>query len=135
VIFTSDGEMAGVARFGQFLTGSSCRLIADQIIRHGSVKRATLGVIISEIPVGDSIRQQIPGLGMRAAMRIDQVIAGSAAEKAALKPGDLVVALAGEAVSDIPSFAAAIAAKTGRTELQVFRDGQLLHVSVELQPK
>ena len=135
VVFTSGGEMAGVARGGQFLTGAACRLIADQIIRHGSVKRATLGVIITEIPPTDSVRQQLPALGARAAMRIDQVMSGSAAEHAGLKPGDLVVALAGEAVSDIPSFAAAIAAKTGKTELQVIRDGQLLHVSVELQAK
>jgi len=135
VVFTSDGEMAGVARSGQFLTGAACRLIADQIIRHGSVKRATLGVIISEIPPTDSVRQRHPALGMRPAMRIDQVIAGSAAERAGLKSGDLVVALAGEAVSDIPSFAAAIAAKTGQTELQLFRDGQLIHITVELQAK
>jgi S1-C subfamily serine protease len=135
VVFTSDGEMAGVARSGQFLTGAACRLIADQIIRHGAVKRATLGVIISEIAPGDPARQQFPALGMRAAMKIDQVMAGSAAERAGLKSGDLVVALAGEAVSDIPSFAAAIAAKTGQTELQLIRDGKLLHVTVELQAK
>jgi S1-C subfamily serine protease len=135
VVFTADGEMAGVARFGQFLTGASCRLIADQIIRHGSVKRATLGVIISEIREDDPLRQQVPVLGTRTAMRIDQVMPGSAADRAGLRPGDLLLALAGEAVSDIPSFAAALAAKSGQTELQLLRDGELLRITVELQPR
>lgn len=135
VVFTPSGEMAGVARFGQFLSGSACKLIAEQIIRHGSVKRATLGVIISEIRKDDPLRQQAPVLGTRTAMRIDQVMTGSAAEKAGLRSGDLLLALAGEAVSDIPSFAAAIAARSGRTELQLLRDGKVIEVTVELQQR
>lgn len=135
VVFTTDGAMAGVARYGQFLTGSACKLIADQIIRHGSVKRATLGVIISEIREDDPLRQQVPVLGARTAMRVDQVMAGSSAEKAGLKPGDLLLALAGEAVSDIPSLAAAIAARSGKTELTVLRGEQVIQIVVDLQPK
>ena len=35
-------QVLGIARYGQFLGGSACQLIADQIIRHGAVRRATL---------------------------------------------------------------------------------------------
>ena len=31
-----DGQVLGIARYGQFLSGSACRLIADQIIRQGT---------------------------------------------------------------------------------------------------
>ena len=135
IIITLDGGMAGIARYGQFLSGSACHLIAEQLIRYGSVKRATLGVIISEIRQDDPLRGQLPVLGTRTAMRIDEVIPGSIAEKAGLKAGDLLLALAGEAVSDIPSFAAAIAARSGATELQVLRGSAVLKLNVVLAPQ
>ncbi len=133
IIFTTDGGVAGIARFGQFLGGGACHLIAEQLIHFGAVRRATLGVIISEIRKDDPLREQLPVLGSRTAMRIDEVIPGSAAEKAGLKAGDLLLALAGEAVSDIPSFAAAVAARSGATELQVLRGSDVLKVTVEFQ--
>jgi hypothetical protein len=133
IIFTTDGRAAGIARYGQFLSGSACRLIADQLVRFGAVRRATLGVIITEIRKDDPLREQLPVLGTRTAMRVDEVIPGSTADKAGLKQGDLVLALAGEAVSDIPSLAAAIAARSGETELQVLRGTEILKITVDLQ--
>jgi S1-C subfamily serine protease len=133
VILTTDGQVAGIARYGQFLTGSACRLIARQLIEYGSVRRATLGVLITEIRRDDLPRRQQPVLGVRSAMRIDQVIANSAADKAGLRAGDLVLAVGGEPVSDLPSFAAAIAARNGPTELQVLRGEAVMKVSVDLQ--
>ena len=134
-VFTTDGRCAGVARFGQFLSGRACRLIAEQIIRHGSVRRATLGVIITVIRKDHPLRQQVQALGDRTAMRIDQVMPGSAADKAGLRPGDLLLALAGEPVADIPGFAAAIAARNGPTALQVLRGDNVVKIDVDLQQK
>ncbi|HZK82494.1 MAG TPA: PDZ domain-containing protein [Humisphaera sp.] len=133
IIFTTDGGMAGIARYGQFLGGSACHLIAEQLIHFGAVRRATLGVIVSEIRKDDPLREQLPVLGSRTAMRINEVMAGSTAAKAGLKPGDVLLALAGESVSDIPSLAAAIAARTGATELQVLRGNEVLKITVDLQ--
>jgi len=133
VIVATDGQVAGVARYGQFLSGSACKLIARQLMEYGAVRRATLGVLITEIRADDPLRRQQPLLGRRTAMRIDQVIKDSAADKAGLKPGDLLLAVAGDAVTDIPSFAAAIAARSGPTELQVLRGEQVLAVEVDLR--
>jgi hypothetical protein len=135
VIFSVDGRCAGIARLGQFLSGRACRLIAEQIIRYGSVKRATLGVIITELRRDDPARQQVPALGDRAAVRIDQVMPGSAADKAGLRGGDLLLSLAGEPVGDIPGLSAAIAARSGETEFQVLRGGEVVKISVDLQQK
>jgi S1-C subfamily serine protease len=135
VVVGVDGQVLGIARYGQFLSGSACQLIADQIIRHGAVKRATLGVIITQIDKDDPLRQQQPLLGERPAVRVDQVFKGSPAEKGGLRQGDVIMALAGESVSDIPSVAAAIAARSGKTELQVLREGQAIDVTVDLEPK
>jgi S1-C subfamily serine protease len=135
VVVGVDGQVLGIARYGQFLSGSACQLIADQIIRHGTVKRATLGVIITQIEKDDPLRQQQPLLGERPAVRVDQVFKASPAEKGGLRQGDVILALAGESVSDIPSVAAAIAARSGKTELQVLRDGHAIDVTVDLEPK
>jgi S1-C subfamily serine protease len=135
VVVGVDGQVLGIARYGQFLSGSACQLIADQIIRHGAVKRATLGVIITQIDKDDPLRQQQPLLGERPAVRVDQVFKDSPAEKGGLRQGDVIMALAGESVSDIPSVAAAIAARSGKTELQVLREGQAIEVTVDLEPK
>ncbi len=66
-------------------------------------------------------------------MHIERVIRGSSAERAGLRAGDLLLSLAGEAVGDIPSLAAAIANRSGETELQVLRNGTVLDVSAELK--
>jgi len=133
IIIDTDGAVSGIARYGQFLSGSACKLIARQLMQYGAVRRATLGVLITEIRQDDPLRRQQAVVGNRTAMRIDQVIQGSAADRAGLKQGDLLLALAGEAVSDIPSFAAAIAARSGQTQLQVLRAERVLKITVNLE--
>jgi hypothetical protein len=132
VVVSIDGHIDGI---GQFLNGSACQLIAQQLVQFGSVKRATLGIFISEILPDDPLRTQLPSLGSRSAMKVENVIAGSAADKAGLKIGDLVLELAGQPVNDIPSFAAAIAARSGHTDVQILRGEKVLTISADLEPK
>lgn len=133
IILSTDGQVAGIARFGQFLTGSACKLIARKLMRDGAVKRPTLGVLITEIRQDDPLRRQKPVLGMGSAMRVDQVMPGSAAERAGLRAGDLVLSVGGEPVGDIPSFAAAIASGNADTRLQVLRGDKNLQLTVDLR--
>ena len=125
IVLTIDGQIDGIARHGQFLDASACLLIARQIIQFGSVKRAVLGVLISEV--------RNDAVNVKPVMRIDEVIAHSAVDRAGLKAGDLVLAVGGEPVSDLPTFAAAIAARTGPTRLQISRDGAVRNLMVDLE--
>ncbi|QOV88835.1 S1C family serine protease [Humisphaera borealis] len=134
VVLTIDGQVAGIARHGQFLSGGACKLIADQIVRHGAVRRATLGVIISQVDANDPARQNAD-LGDRPAVRIDQVMKDSVAERGGLVKGDLILTLAGDPVHNIPTLAAAIAARQGLTELKVLRDGKVISMRVDLVQK
>jgi S1-C subfamily serine protease len=98
------------------------------------VKRATLGVIITQVASDDTAGRG-KAAGAQHAMRIDQVIAGSAADRAGIRVGDLLLSIAGQATRDIPTLSAAIAARSGPTELQVLRGDEVLSVTVDLQSK
>lgn len=138
IVVGIDGQVLGISRYGQFLSGSACQLIVNHLIRYGSVKRATLGVILGELEKDHPLRRQQPLLlGDRPAVRVNQVMKGSPADKAGLREGDLLLALAGDpdAVKNVPTIAAAIAARDGQTPLRVLRKGEVIEVTVDLQQK
>ena len=57
IVVGIDGEVLGISRYGQFLSGSACQLIVNHLIRYGAVKRATLGVILAELEKDDPLRR------------------------------------------------------------------------------
>jgi hypothetical protein len=125
IVVAMDGSVAGFARYGQFLSGAFAKPVVDQLIQFGRVRRATLGVLVEETETPDGGR----------GMRIDRVAADSPAGKVGLKPGDFILSMAGAPVGDLPSFAAAIAARDGQTELQILRDEKTFTVTVVLHPQ
>ena len=135
VVNAVDGTVAGFARPGQMLACGGMKSVIQQIIEHGRVKRAQLGVLIAQVPANDPIRQQVATLGARPALRVAKVMRDTAASAAGLRTGDLILSLAGEPVEDLPTFAAAISSHSGPTELKVIRDGQETTVKVDLQPQ
>lgn len=132
IVVTTNGRIAGFAHGGQFLSSPAVAPIVQQLVEFGEVKRAVLGVRVTEVRPNDPIRQQLPALGRQPAMRVERVYEQSAADKSGLRPGDLILSVAGESVGDLPTFAAAIAARQGPTEMRVLRDGQIITVRVEL---
>jgi S1-C subfamily serine protease len=125
VVITLDGDVAGFTRYGQFLAAQHCRPLVEQIIRNGLVNRAELGVIAT----------QTDAQGINPSIRVDQVARGSAADQGGLKRGDIIHAVAGETIVDLPTFAAAIAVSRGPTTLRIERGGESIDVVVNLQPK
>jgi S1-C subfamily serine protease len=125
IVVTMDGGVAGFARYGQFLCCAFAHPVVDQLAEFGFVRRATLGVVVEETETPDG----------RRAMRVDRVLAGSAAETVGLQVNDYILAMAGTPVEDLPSFAAAIASQNGDTDLEILRGRQTLQISVVLKPK
>lgn len=125
IVVSCDGAIAGFSRVGQFLAGEHARPIVKQLITHGVVKRAQLGVYI----------RQVEGPSGKPVVGIEDVEPGSVADKAGLKRGDIILSLADQPVADVPSFAATIAMQDGQTSLQLLRNGETQTVTVELHPK
>jgi hypothetical protein len=133
IAITRQGRVAAIVRNGHALYPATFAPIVDQLLASGVVRRASLGVQIMAVRAEDPQRVQLKELGARSAARIVEVLADSAAARAGLQAGDIILSLAGEAIEDIPTFAAALANKTGPTELMILRDGEPRKIVVDLK--
>lgn len=135
LVVMPDGSVAGFSFNGAFLGAAACKPIVDQIIATGEVRRAVLGVKVREIGKDDPVRQHLLALGAKPALRVEEVDGESAAQRGGLRVGDLILAIAGQAVGDAPTFAAVIATRSGATELQVLREADVVNLNVDLEPR
>jgi hypothetical protein len=133
IIVNLAGDIAGLVRNGHLMLPSTFGPVVEQLIATGTVQRAKLGVIISEVPPEDGIRATI--LGTRPAARVISVVENSAAAEAGLQAGDLILSVGQDPVEDVPNFAAAIANRRGKNELHILRDGRERVVVVDLKPE
>ena len=105
--------------------------VVEQLIKKGSVTRAWLGVAIQ--PVTEDIAASF-GLKNAGGALISDVMAGSPAEKAGLKQGDILVTFDGKKIKDARQLQLAVAeAPIGKSlTAEIFRDGKFLQVNLQL---
>ena len=105
--------------------------IVDQLIRKGSVTRAWLGVAIQ--PVTEEIAGSF-GLKKARGALISDVMAGSPAEKAGLKQGDILLTFDGKEIKDARQLQLAVAETPvgKKVEIVFFRDGKEYKVGLQL---
>src|SRR5207249_6066159 len=99
-----DGEVIGIntmiagigTGIGFAVPSSMARPIVDQLINGGKVRRPYLGIYMQDVTP-----EMAKGLGGKAPEKgalVSQVQPGSPADKAGVKPGDVVVSVDGQAV-------------------------------------
>jgi serine protease Do len=105
--------------------------IVEQLIKKGAVTRAWLGVAIQ--PVTDDIAGSF-GLKKARGALISDVMAGSPAEKAGLRQGDILLSFDGKEVKDARQLQLAVAdAPVGKqVTVEIYRDGKQQKVTVVL---
>jgi hypothetical protein len=130
VIIDAAGAVAGIVRNGHPFYAPSFTPIVEQLLSTGEIRRPEMGIAIRDLDPDDPRRPAV-----HSAMRVTDVLPDSAAARGGIRPEDLIVSLAGEVVADIPTFAAALANRSGRTEFRVVRDGQEKTLTVDLQPR
>jgi serine protease Do len=105
--------------------------VADQLVAHGTVKRAMMGVMLAELTpeIADGF-----GLDVRQGVLISNVVGGSPAERAGLKRNDVIVEFDGKSVSDMQKFRIRVAdTQVGRqVPMVVLRDGKRIPISITL---
>ena len=110
------------------------RHVADQLIAHGSVKRAMLGVMLAELT--PELAEGF-GLANTDGVLIERVFPGSPADRAGIKRNDVVVEFDGESVTDREKFRLKVAdTPTQRhVPIVVLRDGKRIPLTVGLMDR
>lgn len=118
-ILSPSGGSIGI---GFAIPSNMARDVLDQLVKHGKVTRGHLGVVVQ--PVTEDIATSL-NLSTARGVIVSQLQTGSAADRAGLKRGDVILALNGNVISDPNSFRNEIAATPpGRTIiLRIWRQG------------
>ncbi|MDQ6996835.1 MAG: DegQ family serine endoprotease [Mariprofundus sp.] len=108
------------------------RSVLDELREKGHVTRAQLGVHITDI---DKETMQALDLKSREGALVPQVVAGSAADKAGILPGDVIVSIDGEAVHKAHDLPLRVARHTpgDRVKIGVIRNGKHKTITVKVE--
>jgi serine protease Do len=139
-LLDSDGRLIGINTAILSRTGGSngvgfaipvnlARSVLEQIVAHGRVERAFLGVTTQAL--NEELGKQF---GTDQGALITEIAPGSAAEKAGLKRGDVLTRVNDAAVTDPRNLALAIGRLTPGTEVSLtyLRDGKSTTIKVKL---
>jgi serine protease DegQ len=130
---TPGGASLGI---GFAIPASTAKQVMEQIVRHGSVTRGWIGVGVQDMTKEFAESFKLPEV--RGAL-ISQVLDGSPADKAGVKPGDILVAVNGTGVKDSASVLNLIAGLQpgAQSTLSVIRDRgrSNLQVTIGRRPK
>ena len=126
-IFSS--RSGGSMGIGFAIPVSTAKMVLEQIVKSGSVTRGWIGVEVQEItpPVAESFK-----LGGTRGALIAGVLRGGPADKAGIKPGDVLLEVQGKPVADpaaMLNLIAALAPGSAAT-MKVKRQGQDVDASV-----
>ena len=93
-IFSRSGGSMGI---GFAIPVSTAKMVLEQIVKSGSVTRGWIGVELQELtpPIAESLR-----LATARGALIGGVLRGGPADKAGVKPGDVVIEIQGRPVAD-----------------------------------
>jgi S1-C subfamily serine protease len=134
VLADSRGRMIGVntavAGIGVGLAvpiNETTQRIISALMTSGRVRRAWLGIAGSQAPLPPAL---VKKLGRRDGLRVAQVIAGSPADAAGLRTGDILVAVAGASLRSSTELQRRMVedAIGRRVEITVWRNGALVDV-------
>ncbi|MBI4547673.1 MAG: Do family serine endopeptidase [Ignavibacteriae bacterium] len=110
------------------------RTVAEDLIRHGKVRRGYIGVRIGAV---DEITAKAVGLDEAKGVLVQSLEEGGAAEAAGIKDGDIILSVDAKEVNAPNQLQSYIASKHPDDEvmLKIFRDGKTLEKKVTLRAR
>ncbi len=127
-IFSRTGGSMGI---GFAIPSNMASAVMTSLIQHGHVVRGWLGVEIQNLNAG--LASSFGYSGTRGAL-VSSVTAGSPAERAGMRSGDIVTSFDGHEVADVTSLRDRVAdTRPGRrVDVEVFRGGRRLTLHVDV---
>jgi Do/DeqQ family serine protease len=130
-IISNTGSNAGI---GFAIPSNMAKAVMDQLIKYGKVQRGELGIKMTA--AGSDVADSIGAEGADSAL-VSEVVEGSPAEKAGIKPGDVIVSVNGKSVKSTQAVRNSIGLlRVGETaEIGVLRDGKPRKVTAVIGPR
>jgi len=130
-ILSRSGGNIGI---GFAIPSNMVRSVMDQLVKYGEVKRGLLGVNI--LTLTPDLADNLGAKDLQGAL-VQQVVEGSAAEKAGIKAGDVITSINGTAVKSAAELRNRIGLmRVGESvDIGVFRDGKSRHVNALVSAK
>jgi serine protease Do len=128
-ILAPDGGNIGI---GFAIPSNMVKNLSAQMVEYGQVKRGELGIMGTEL--NSELAKAMKVDAQRGAF-VSQVLPNSAAAKAGIKAGDVVVSMNGKPLTSFAALRAEVGSLPVGTKLQLglLRDGKPVSVTVELQ--
>ncbi len=131
------GTTGGNIGIGFAIPSNMVKTVMDQLIKSGKVRRGQLGISVRRI---DSDMAQSLGMSETKGIIVNSVVAGSAAERAGIRQGDVIIALDGAPVNETNAFRNRIAsagpgAQVTLTILRDNREQKLTATTGEFKPE
>jgi serine protease Do len=130
-INTAIASPTGVfAGYGFAVPSNIARRVADQLIRHGEVRRPYLGVLLDNV---DRVDAEVYGLQVPMGVELILVEPGGPADRAGMELGDVILSLAGHQVGSVSGLQSVLAQiEPGRVPVRFVRYGREMTAQVEL---
>lgn len=125
------GLSGGNIGIGFAIPSNMVRSVMDQLIKTGTVRRGQLGISVRRV---DSDMAQSLGMSETKGIIVNSVVPASAAERAGIRQGDVIVALNGATVSETNAFRNQIASMAPGTQvtLTLLRDNREQKINATL---
>ncbi|MDR6982116.1 Do/DeqQ family serine protease [Rheinheimera pacifica] len=126
------GPNGGNIGIGFAIPANMMKNLVDQIIEHGEIRRGSLGIRGQDVTADLT---EAMNLSVSRGAFVNEVLPDSAAEKAGLKSGDVIVSMNGNRISSFLELRAKVGTLgAGReAKLGILRDGKERTVTVKLQ--
>lgn len=128
------GPSGGNVGIGFAIPISMARAVLEQLVAHGKVERGELGILVQDLTPDVAAAMHV---SVTHGAVIAQVVKNSAAEKADLKPGDVIESIDGETIHNGADLRNKVGLKdVGQTvRLSILRDGRSLVKELRLTSK
>ncbi|NQU56749.1 MAG: Do family serine endopeptidase, partial [Rhodospirillales bacterium] len=128
-IFSPSGGSVGI---GFAIPSSAASPVVKQLIKHGEVKRGWLGVHIQGVT--EEIAETL-GLKEAAGALVASIIPGGPAEKAKIKPGDVILKFNGKKVSEMRRLPRIVAdTEVGKmVAVEVWRNNKMVMLDAKIE--
>lgn len=125
------GPNGGNIGIGFAIPSNMVKTVAAQLEKYGEIRRGQLGITGTEL--SPDLAKSF-GYEANSGAFVNEVLKGGAAEKAGIKPGDIITSINGKSISSFGELRAKIATigAGSEVELGVFRNGKTITVKAKL---